>query len=157
MNQVCAQDERTRSVIDELEYHIKALPEALGPEDFPLKHTFAKGLYIRQVTVPKGVLIISRTHRFSSAAFLLKGDISIYGTEGVCRIKAPASIITPAGTKRAVYHHEDTIFTTVHATNETDIEKIESEIYAKDINEVEKLIDVEFSVCQHAEGKCLES
>jgi hypothetical protein len=133
-----------RDVIDELQYHMQELPECVGPEAFPLQHSFAKGLYVRQISVPKGVLIISQIHRYSNAAFLLKGDISVFGTEGVYRIQAPASLITPAGTKRAVYHHEDTVFATVHATEETDVKKIEDEIYVKDFSDIDEIINAEF-------------
>ena len=145
MNNPVINAENTRNVISELEAHMNKLPETMYGDCFPLQHSFAKGLYVRQISVPKGFLIISKIHKYSHAAFLLQGEISIIGTDGIRRIKAPASIITPAGTKRAVYHHEDTIFTTVHATNETDIEKIEEEIIAKDFTEIDDAIDVEFT------------
>ena len=144
-----------RDKIGELESFISKLPGAMFGDCFPLKHSFAKGLLVRQISVPKGYLIVSKIHKYSHAAFLLKGEISIFGTEGVCRMKAPVSLITPAGTKRAVYHHEDTIFCTVHATTETDIAEIEEEIIAKDFNEVDGSIDVEFvnNIYRHLEAE----
>ena len=144
-----------RAIVTGLEAKIRELPDAMGPECFPLEHSFAHGLYVRQVFVPKGVLIISKIHRFSHAAFLLQGEISIFGTEGITRrLKAPTSIITPAGTKRAVYHHEDTVFATVHATVKTDLAEIEEEIIAKSFDEVDDFIDVEYitGVIREMEG-----
>lgn len=44
---------------------------------------------------------------------------------GIERIKAPCTIISKPGTKRAGYAHEDTIWTTFHATSETDPVKVE--------------------------------
>lgn len=133
----------SRSVIDEIERKISSHPDAIFGDAFPLKHSFADGLYVRQVSVPKGVLLVSKIHKFSHAAFLLKGEISIFGTEGVRRLKAPMAIITPAGTKRVVYHHEDTIFCTVHATSNTDLAAIEEEIIAKDFDEIDGVFDAE--------------
>ena len=141
---IVAPHKEMRDVVSELETHLSALPEAMFGDCFPLTHTFAKGLYVRQMSVPKGYLVISKIHKHSSAAFLLQGEISIFGTDGVRRLKAPASFITPAGTKRAIYHHADTIFAAVHATNETDLAKIEEEVIAKDFSELDNSIDVEF-------------
>jgi hypothetical protein len=135
-----------RAIVSGIEARMRELPDAMIGDCFPLTHTFANGLYVRQITVPAGVLLVSKIHKFSHAAFLLKGEISIFGTEGVSRLKAPASIITPAGTKRVVYHHEDTVFTTVHATDKTDVAEIEDEIIAKDFDELDgtdEYIDVE--------------
>jgi hypothetical protein len=147
MNSIATQNIKTLDIINELESHMDALPETMHGDCFPLEHSFAKGLYVRQISVPKGYLIISKIHKYSHAAFLLKGEISIIGTDGIRRIKAPMPIITPAGTKRAIYHHEDTVFSTVHATNETDLLKIEDEIIVKDFKEIGDCIDVEFTSC----------
>jgi hypothetical protein len=141
------QNNKTLNIINELESHMDALPETMHGDCFPLEHSFAKGLYVRQISVPKGYLIISKIHKYSHAAFLLKGEISIIGTDGIRRIKAPMSIITPSGTKRAIYHHEDTVFATVHATDETDLQKIESQIIANNFEEIDDCIDVEFQSC----------
>ena len=51
--------------------------------------------------------------------------------EGPKRIKAPCSMISPAGTKRVVYAREDSVWITVHVTGEKDLNKIEEDIIAK--------------------------
>lgn len=145
MNVIPSENNKTLDIINKLEAHMDELPETMHGDCFPLEHSFAKGLYVRQISVPKGYLIISKIHKYSHAAFLLKGEISIIGTDGIRRIKAPMSIITPPGTKRAIYHHEDTVFATVHATQETDLGKIEDEIIAKNFKEIDDCIDVEFT------------
>jgi len=127
-----------------LESNIRKMPEAMIGDCFPLVHKFAKGLYIRQITVPAGALVVTKIHKFSHAVFLLQGEISVLEEHGSRKVKAPASFITPAGTKRVVYHHTETVLTTVHATEETDLEKIENEIIAKDFDEIESnVIDIE--------------
>jgi len=64
--------------------------------------------------------------------------MTILMEDGIKRIKAPHYGITPAGTKRIIYCHEDCIFVTVHATKLTDIDKIEEEVIAKDFDEFDK-------------------
>ena len=129
-----------RNKMQLIEDKIIEQPGAMMGDAFPLEHSFAKGLYVRQIKAPAGSLITGKIHKHSHAFFLLKGDISILMDNGVKRIKAPAMFITPAGTKRVVYHHADTVVTTVHATDETDIGKIEDEIIAKNWDELDLYI-----------------
>ena len=98
----------------------------------PLKHSFAKGVYIREVFNPAGELLVTKIHKYSHPFFLLHGEMTILGEDGEKKIKATHYGITKAGTKRIIYAHTDCIFVTVHATNEIDIDKIEEEIIAKD-------------------------
>ena len=106
----------------------------------PLKHSFAEGCYIREIFNPKGELLVTKIHKVSHPFFLLKGDMTILMEDGIKRIRAPHYGITPAGTKRIIYCHEDCVFVTVHATKETDIEKIEEEVIAKDFDEFEQSV-----------------
>lgn len=103
----------------------------LGDDCAPLKHKFGDGLYIREITMPKGMLLVSKLHKTTHPYFILKGDVSVLTEKGVVRLKAPYSGITKAGTKRVLYMHKKTVWTTVHATKETNLEKIEEQVIAK--------------------------
>ena len=105
-------------------------------DECPLTHTFADGIYVREIFMPKGMLIVSKIHKVKHPYFVLSGDLSVLTEEGEVRIKAPFYGITPAGAKRLLYIHEDTIWITVHATSETDLEKIEEDIIAKSFDKL---------------------
>jgi len=121
----------------EFESAIGTMPGAkFGDDACPLKHTFADGLYIREMRAPKGMLNVSKLHKTTHPYFILEGDFSVLTETGVVRIRAPYSGITKAGTKRIVYFHEDTVWITVHATKETDLKKIEDEVIAKTYKEL---------------------
>lgn len=107
----------------------------------PLVHSFGDGCYIRQIFMPKGTLIISKIHKVTHPYFVMTGSASVATENGVEVIQAPYQGITQAGTKRALYIHEDMVWITVHVTDETDLDKIEEEIIAKDFNEYDSLID----------------
>lgn len=128
-----------RAKILEVEEVIKKIPGAMIGDCCPLKHTFVDGAYVREITMPKGMLIVSKIHKICHPYFILKGDVSVLTEEGVVRLKAPYSGVTPAGTKRVLYIHEDTVWTTVHVTKETDLKKIEEEIIAKTFDEVDSI------------------
>lgn len=115
---------------------MRKLPGAIRGDDYPLKHSFADGCYIREMSAPAGHLIITKIHKITHPYFILKGECSILTEEGVKRIKAPYHGITLAGTKRVVFVHEDTIWVTVHVTKQTNLEKIEEEVIAKTFDEI---------------------
>jgi hypothetical protein len=129
----------TRSKILEFERRMNKIPGVKHGdiEECPLTHKFADGVYVREIFIPKGWLIVGKIHKHSHPNFLLKGEVSVVTEEnGEERLKAPLSIISPAGAKRIVFTHEDTVWITVHVTKETDLKKIEDEVIAKTYNEL---------------------
>jgi len=136
---------RIREFILSLEAEMYKMPGAMIGDSCPLTHTFAEGMYIRQITMPKGILFVTKIHKFSHPAFILSGDVSVLEEGGARRVKAPASFITAAGTKRIVYTNEETVWTTVHLNpnNHRYIDKIEEEIIAKSFDEIETLIEID--------------
>jgi len=79
------------------------------------------------------------------------GDLSVLTEEGIQRVQAPFTIVSPAGTKRIAYAHEDTVWTTIHGTHETDLDKIESDLIAQNDQEYEEFCKLT------GETKCLGS
>ena len=126
-----------RGEILELEEKIKSMPNSLQGDDCaPLEHSFGDGLYIRKITMPKGMLLVSKIHKKTHPYFILKGDVSVLTEEGIVRLKAPYSGMTFPGTKRVLYMHEETVWITVHSTDKTDLKEIEEEIIAKTFDDV---------------------
>jgi hypothetical protein len=107
--------------------------------DCPLKHHFAPGAYAREILLPAGSLVIGKIHKHAHVNVISKGKVSVVTEDGVARYQAPITFISSVGTKRAVYAHEDTVWTTVHVTKETDPEKLEDEIIAKSYDELDQL------------------
>lgn len=130
-----------RKAVSIVEDKIRDLPDHKVGNAYPLKHFFAEGLYIRELTVPAGILTITMCHKFAHPAFLLKGEISVLEERGIRHVEAPAYFITPKGTKRIIYHHTEVVLVTVHVTNKTDIQEIEKELVSEDF---EPIIDIEF-------------
>ena len=114
--------------------------ELVYPDMWKYKHSFADGIYIREMGMKKGQLGFSAIHKHSYGFFLLSGILASSKEEGVEEFIAPCYIISPRGSKRIVYAVEDCIITTVHA-NPTNTE---------DLKELEK-INVVFSWDEYAE------
>ena len=107
----------------------------------PLVHSFGDGLYVREIFIPAGMVGTTKIHKKAHPYFILKGKVTVVTEEGSIDIEAPFHGITKAGTKRAIYAHKDTIWVTVHATKETDLDKIEEEIIAKSFSEIPEIDD----------------
>lgn len=97
----------------------------------PVKHHFAKGVYAREMFIPKGTVLVGKIHKHTNLNIMSAGELSVLTDEGIKRVKAPFTVISPPGVKRIAYAHEDTVWTTVHGTEETDIEKIEQQFIAQ--------------------------
>ena len=81
--------------------------------------------------------MVGKIHRHEHLNFILMGDVSVVNptVNSVMRYKAPNTFISLPNTKRLVFAHEDTIWTTIHVTNETDLSKIEEEVIMIDYND----------------------
>lgn len=99
--------------------------------DLPLHHNFAPGTYARTCILPKGALIVGKIHKHAHQNIVSFGRVTVVTEFGRMEINGPHVFTSQPGTKRALYVHEETMWTTIHLTDETDLAKIEEEIIAK--------------------------
>jgi len=97
-------------------------------KELPLEHFICNKTYVRQITLPKDILLTGKVHNFDHTSILSKGEVTIMTDEGTTRIKAPATWLSKAGTKRLIYVHEETIWSTIHQSEHTAVEDLEKEI-----------------------------
>ena len=101
--------------------------EIIYPEHlWEYKHSFAEGLYMREMKMREGQLGFSAIHKHSYGFFLLTGRLASSKESGVEEFVAPCYIVSPQGAKRIVYALEDCVITTVHAnpTNTEDLDEL---------------------------------
>jgi len=111
-----------------LEEEILKQPQVI----LPLRHYFAKGMYAREMFIPKGTVLTGAIHKTQHMSVISQGEISVMTEDGIKRLKAPHLLVSEPGMKRAGYAHEDTTWTTFHVTEETDVEKLEAELVHND-------------------------
>lgn len=112
------------SQIERLEAAMRATGECI---DLHVVHHFSKGVYARELHIPAGTTLTGKVHKFTNLNILSKGEISVSTESGIERVSAPYTVVSPPGTKRVAFAHTDCIWTTIHGTDETDLEKIEAE------------------------------
>lgn len=123
-----------RSKVLALEDAMRREPDQIHIEPV---HYIAHGLYAREITIPKGVVLTGKIHLFEHINIISKGDISVLTENGVKRIKAPATIISQPGIKRVGYAHEETVWTTIHACNVKDGDEAEELLVVDTFEEFE--------------------
>lgn len=123
--------------IDALEAAVRAQPDSMrAPFQPEIVHHFAPGLYAREMRLPGGAVITSKVHKFPGLSILSKGSMLLYLDDGSTRfISAGFHIVAPAGARRVALALEDVVWTCMHPTNETDLEKIEAHFIAQTVDE----------------------
>ena len=110
---------------------------------FPLKHTFADGIYVRQMSMEEGSCVIGAIHNHLHVWFLLTGCISV-ATENVIEdYIAPCYVVATPGTKIVIYANEDSIFVNIHKnpSNNKNIEELEKQIVSASYEEYKEYIN----------------
>jgi hypothetical protein len=88
-------------------------------------HLHPAGLYVRELTMPAGTILTSRVHVYEHLTVAMTGRCIVVDEHGNKReVVAPDRWITPAGTQRAIHVIEESRWLTVHATDETDPERL---------------------------------
>lgn len=94
--------------------------------EFPLKHRFTPGMYIREIFMPQGSLLTSKIHLTEHPFVISYGVVTVWSPdEGTKVLQAPYTGTTMPGTRRILFCHTDVIWVTFHATQLTDVDEIE--------------------------------
>ena len=109
---------------------IVALENTLMQEEqieIETKHTFANGVYAREMIAPKDVILTGKIHRYPCINIVAKGKFLIVTEEGEYEAEAPYTFVSGAGVKKAMCALEDSVFITVHPwEGEEDLDAIEN-------------------------------
>lgn len=103
-------------------------------------HFFAPGCYARMYLIPTGDIVVGKIHKTEHFNILCRGKVSVASVDGPIIFDAterPQVFVSKAGVKKAVYAIEEAWWITIHVTDETDLEKIEDEVIAKDYEQLE--------------------
>ena len=112
-------------------------------KNFPLKHTFADGVYVRQMDMKANSLVVGAIHNHLHVWFLLTGHLAMSTEDAIEEFIAPCYVIADPGSKRVIYAIEDSIFVNIHKNPENikDIKKLEAEIVSLTFEDYEKYIN----------------
>jgi hypothetical protein len=116
------------ATVHALEKLLLALPQA----ELPLDHFFSDGIYARKLTMPVSAILTGATHKQNHLAILLKGQVAINSRQGTAVFNAPYVVNVIAGDKRAFFAVTEAEWITIHATDETDVELLRTQIIGEE-------------------------
>jgi hypothetical protein len=118
-----------------------AVGRELEPVECPLQHVFAPGAYARTMRIPAGTVIVGKIHKHAHLNILSQGTVCVMTeTEGDRQLTGPLTMVSPPGTKRAVYAITDAVWTTVHTLprDNMTLDEIEAEVIAPTFEDYER-------------------
>src|SRR5437899_3227378 len=118
----------TRDKIFQWEALAKQAPQV----ELKVIHRFSYGVYARELHIPAGVILTGEIHKFENLNILSKGSMLVSTEDGMMMVDAPFTVVSPPGTKRIAKALADCIWTTIHGTFETDVDKIKDYFIAVD-------------------------
>ena len=93
--------------------------------DLGILHHFSSGVYAKQMHLPKGFTALSHAHVFDHLSILAAGKV-IVKTDDTTRVyESPACITIEKNTNHSIEALEDTVWFCIHATDETDVNKVD--------------------------------
>ena len=109
----------------------------------PIKHTFADGIYVRQMDMKQGGVVVGAIHKHLHVWFLLTGHVTIATEDTTEDYIAPCYVVSTPGVKRVILANENSIFVNIHKnpSNTKDLDVLEKEIVALNYKEYEEYIN----------------
>jgi hypothetical protein len=122
-----------------------AILEAGGTRDgddiAPVTNYFAPGVNARSMFIPKDTLLTGAIHTTEHLNILAQGKVSVSNQGESITMQAPYTFVSPVGTKRAIYAHEDSTWITIHATDLTDEDEIKAMLVADSFEELDAILE----------------
>lgn len=118
-------DKSATELIEKTAFVVRELAK-LPQIECPVKHFFAPGVYVREIFMPAGSIVIGKIHKTEHFNIIERGRCLIRHDDGqVDVLQAPLTFVSKAGVQKILYIEEDTVWKTIHVTSEVDLVKLE--------------------------------
>jgi len=109
-------------------------------EEFPITNNFTDGLYMRQMKMKAGSIVISAIHHTNHFWFLLSGKVVVENENEIVEHIAPCWSYSLKGTKRLIKCIEDCVWINVIAnpSDTRDMKAIENNFFSMTMEEYNK-------------------
>lgn len=132
----------TRKELLEIQETIESWPDSLGEDPFPLFHSFADGMYTREMHVPALHFVVGKIHKNPYFVNVMKGRLFVISEFGCRELTAPCSFAAQAGVKHIGLTMEDTVWSDVHKVDSTTVKEAEEEIFAVSYEDLDEYNNV---------------
>lgn len=127
MNEIVGISELTlRQKIFTAEAWMKQQPQL----ELETRHYFSKDVYAREILIPAGTILVGEIHKYENLNILSKGSMIVSTEDAIVKVDAPFTIVSPPGTKRIARALTDCVWTTIHGTDERNVDLIKQKFIA---------------------------
>lgn len=103
------------TIDDKIDYFEAIILAGGEPKSYKPKHFFLPGMYVRTVLMEKSQWVTSMIHNTIHPFFIRRGKISVYSENGGEELLETGHMgVTTPGTRRVLFMHEETEWTTIH-------------------------------------------
>lgn len=96
-------------------------------------HHFSSGLYAKQMLLPKGYFAVSHAHNYDHLSILAKGKVIVKtDNDNGVEYTAPVCIEIKKELHHSITALEDAVWFCIHATSETDVDKVDEVLIKKE-------------------------
>ena len=96
-----------------------------APVDLKIKHYFSGREYAKEMTLAAGGYAETHEHVYDHISILAVGEVLVEIDGVISRNFGPTAIVIPANKKHRIAAVTDSVWFCVHATEETDPEKVD--------------------------------
>lgn len=129
----------TSADIERREAELLKLPQV----EVPLTHRFAPGVYMREVIMPTGALIIGHEHKTEHLNIISRGRALVMMDGDVSEVVGPCTLLSKPGVRKVLYIREEMQWATIHPTDETDLDKLAALLIVKSESYLQHLADAD--------------
>ncbi len=92
---------------------------------YEVKHNFGGGVYVKEVNVKAGHVLVQHKHTFDHLSYLVKGSVELTIEDKKEILFAPSCIEIKANTYHGIISLEDVTWLCIHATDCEDVSKVD--------------------------------
>ena len=135
----------TRENILKLEAAIKNLPDSIGEEEALETlndHVFAPGVYARVMTLPAGMTVVGKIHKYAHICLITHGTVKVVSEFDSGVYAAPRVWISEPGVKRTLHALSDFQMVNIlpNPSDTQDLDEIEAAVIAKSYGDLDKFL-----------------
>lgn len=93
-------------------------------------HHFGGGVYAKETSIPAGLTLHQHVHSHAHLSVLAWGSVVVEVDGEARQFSAPYCLTIPAGKSHSVHALVDSVWYCVHATEETDPDKVDAVLIA---------------------------
>lgn len=99
-------------------------------DNLGIAHHFGGGVYVKETRIPANMSLTQHVHEHDHLSVLVSGEVIVRVDGVLTQYTAPAVLTIAAGKAHEVVSLKDTVWLCIHATDETDPDKVDEVLIA---------------------------